>query len=297
MADNETMATEARPPAIQDGPLQQIGEAVHVIPDHRINLVPNVGIVVGGRSTLVVDCGMGPANGRRVLERARELSDQELLLTITHFHPEHGFGAQAFVPGATIVYNQAQLEELVEKGAQFVEMFTGFGPEVAEQLVGVELVMPHVTYGGEAADIDIGGRRVELRYHGPAHTRGDQIVWLPDERILFAGDLVENRFFPILPDADTQGSLWIALLERLEALGPAVVVPGHGEVGDSGLIVEVREYLKDVRSRVRELAGEGLALDAIKATLAPELITRYSTWENPVWVDFAIENFHGELDG
>ena len=281
-------------PVIQDIQPQQVGEGVYVIPDERIDLVPNVGFVVGEEAVLVVDTGMGVANAERVLARARELAhDKPLFLTLTHFHPEHGFGAQVFRDAATIVYNESQREELKAKFGEFVEMFSGFSPEIADILSDVELVEPHETYEGRR-QLDLGGTVVELESVGPAHTLGDQLVWLPEQGAMFTGDLVENRFFPILPDADSHGSEWITLLERLEAMGPATVVPGHGEVGDVGLIREVREYLEWIRSLVHE--GRDRDPDELRAELEPQVRERYSTWDNEMWIGFAIDNFRGELD-
>jgi glyoxylase-like metal-dependent hydrolase (beta-lactamase superfamily II) len=285
------------PPLIPEVPPQQIAERVWVFGDARINLVPNIGVVVGDDAALVVDTGMGRRNGERLLERVRELSDKPLLLTLTHFHPEHGWGAQAFKGVATIVYNRAQREELEEKFGPFVELFSSFGPEIAELLADVKLVRPDVVYSGGDAELDLGGVTVQLSYHGPAHTRGDQIVLLPGERVLFAGDLVENRFFPILPDDDAHGSEWIALLERMEALEVTTVVPGHGEVGDTALIGDVREYLEHVRRRVNEAAASDTSLDDAKLQLEPEIRSRYATWDNEIWIGFAIESFYRERSG
>lgn len=284
----QTMPT----PLIPEVPPQQIEERVWVFTDGRINLVPNIGVVVGDDATLVVDTGMGRRNGERMLERVRALSDKPLLLTLTHFHPEHGWGAQAFAGAATIVYNRVQREELDEKFGPFVELFSSFGPEIAELLSDVRLVRPHVVYGGDEAELDLGGVTVQLSYHGPAHTRGDQLILLPKEGVLFAGDLVENRFFPILPDEDAHGSEWIALLEQMEALEARTVVPGHGEVGEGTLIGEVREYLEHVRGRVNDAAANGMSLDDVKSRLEPEIRSRYATWDNEIWIGFAIENFY-----
>jgi len=284
-------------PMIPDVPPEQVAPNVYVLPDHRIDLVPNVGIVVGEDAALVVDTGMGVANGSYVLRRSRELAgERPLLLTITHFHPEHGWGAQVFRGEATLLYNEAQRLELVEKFGPLVELFSSFSPAIAEILADVELVAPQVAYAGEAR-LDLGGVAVELRTVGPAHTRGDQIVYLSEERVLFAGDLVENRFFPILPDEDAHGSPWIDVLRELEAMAPAVVVPGHGGVGDVSLVAEVRAYLEDVRARVRETAGEGAGVEQLKKRLEPQLRERYPDWDNPVWIPFAIERFHAELGG
>jgi glyoxylase-like metal-dependent hydrolase (beta-lactamase superfamily II) len=282
------------PPLIPEVPPQQIAERVWVFTDERINLVPNIGVVVGEDATLVVDTGMGRRNGERLLERVREISDKPLLLTLTHFHPEHGWGAQAFEGGATIVYNRVQREELEQKFRPFVELFSSFGPEIAELLEDVRLVRPHIVYDGDAAELDLGGVTAQLSYHGPAHTRGDQLVLLPGERVLFTGDLVENRFFPILPDEDAHGSEWIALLERMEALEATTVVPGHGEVGEIAIIGEVREYLEYVRMRVNEAVANGTTLDDVKSQLEPEIRGRYPTWDNEIWIGFAIENFYRE---
>src|SRR4051794_23549068 len=144
MTEVETAAPPA--PVVENAPAE-VADGVFVIPDGRVPLVPNVGIVRGSRAVLVVDPGMGPRNGETVRRHAEELaSGLPLFLTITHFHPEHGFGAQAFAASATIVYNREQLEELRAKGQGFLERFRTFGGAIAEQLDGVELVDPHITY-------------------------------------------------------------------------------------------------------------------------------------------------------
>jgi len=284
-------------PIVPDTTPELIADRVYVIPDQRVNLVPNVGFVVGEDAVLVVDTGMGIANAQRVLERARELADgRQLLLTLTHFHPEHGFGAQVFRDQATIVYNTTQLEELEAKFDEFIEMFSGFAPEIAEILAPVEIARPHVAYRGEA-DIDLGGKHVQLREVGPAHTRGDQIIIVPDEDVLFAGDLVENRFFPILPDADAHGSRWIDVLADLEAAAYTTVVPGHGAVGGPELVRELSVLMKTIRTRTTELAGSGSTVEHIQGQLEPEIREQYPDWDNPEWIGFAAANFHGELDG
>jgi glyoxylase-like metal-dependent hydrolase (beta-lactamase superfamily II) len=286
-------------PVVADVTPNEVAPGVHVIPDGRVPLVPNIGFVVAEREALVVDTGMGPKNGRRVLEKARALTDKPLVLTLTHFHPEHGFGAQEFSE-ARIVYNRTQQEELAEKGATYLDMFRSFGDAVAEQLEGVELVDPDEVYDGELT-LDLGGTTVELHEFGLAHTRGDQVVFLPERGVLFTGDLVETRFFPIFPwfppdDADVNGSKWIDVLGSLEALQPDVVVPGHGEVGGPDVIAQVRAYLEDVRERVRE-ASDGRSSEEVKAALEPEIRAAYPTWDAPEWIGFAVECFYAELNG
>lgn len=298
---SETEEATGLPPApILRSEPEEIADGVFVLSDGGVPLVPNVGIVLGTRDVLVVDTGMGIRNGTKVLGHARGLAaGRRLLLTVTHFHPEHGLGAQVFVPEATIVYNRAQADELQEKGRSYIDLFASWGSTVADELEGIELVRPHVAYDG-AADLDLGGRTVELRTWGLAHTRGDQVAFLPQERILFAGDLVETRLFPIFPyfppdDVDVDGGRWIDVLDRLLELDPAIVVPGHGEVGGASLIREAHDYMTLVQSETARLAAAGLDVDAVVERLEPELRARYADWGSPEWIGFAIRCFFAAL--
>ena len=294
---------ELPPPDVDASGITELADGVWVIPDRRVPLVPNVGIVAGEERVLVVDPGMGPRNGARVLEAAQErAAGRPLVVTTTHFHPEHGFGVQAFRERANLVYNRAQLDELREKGGPYTEMFRTFGPAVAAALEGVELVDPDETYEGDRHVLDLGGRTAELLTYGPAHTRGDQVVFLPEQRVLFTGDLVESRFFPIYPwfppdDADVDGGRWIDVLRRLEALDAAHVVPGHGEVRDASVIAEARAYHEHVRDATFALADAGVDADEAVARLEQPIRERHPDWEQPEWVAFAIRAFHAGRAG
>lgn len=286
----------AAPPLVRGEPVE-ISDGVFVIPDNRVEIVPNVGIIVGEQSVLVIDSGLGRRNGAFVLEQARRLAaGRPLYLTVTHFHPEHGFGAQAFKGAATIIYNASQRDELHRKGASYVEMFRGMSTNVAAELEDVQLVDPDVTYAGGRTEIDLGGHRAVLSSWGPAHTASDQTV-LVDDRVLFAGDLLETRIFPILPyfppyDIDVDGSRWIALLDQLLALDPEIVVPGHGEVNDASLIRDVRNYLDYVRTESARLRASGVSVDDAAATIDQEARARWASWDHPEWIDFAARAFY-----
>jgi glyoxylase-like metal-dependent hydrolase (beta-lactamase superfamily II) len=268
---------------------------VWVLPDHRVPLVPNIGIIVGDEAALVVDTGMGPANGAAVLAAAKRLAGgRRLILTLTHFHPEHGFGAQAFKGVAEIVYNRAQADELAAKGAGYLGMFRGMSPDVAVALEGTVLVEADRLYDGGEQVIDLGGRKAVLRTWGKAHTRADQIVWLPESKVLFTGDLAEERIFPIFPwfppqDADIDAANWLVALDAMAALQPAQVVPGHGSVGGVEIVRAVADYIRSVAAEVgaeATLKGDGLA-DAITAKMR----LAHPDWSAPEWIGFAVRYF------
>jgi len=284
----------AQVPVIREGTTAKVAKDVYLIPDGRINLVPNVGIIVGQRGILVVDTGMGPENAQRVLNEVRKLSPEKIrYLTVTHFHPEHGMGAQAFPTETVIIYPKAQRDELQEKGPAYIQMFSGFSPEIAALLKDVKIVIPDVVYEHEA-DLDLGDVPVQLFHFGAAHTRGDSFVFLPKQRVLFTGDVVVNRFFPIMPDSDANGNNWIRVLDDLEKLRPALIIPGHGAPGDASLIGSMREYLVGLRTRVESFQHTGESLEKIEATLIPEIRAKYKDWDNPEWIKNAIENFYSD---
>lgn len=273
-----------QPPTITGSPVE-IASGVFVIPDGGVELVPNVGVIVGDRAALVVDSGLGPRNGKIVRSIAEKLAgDRPLVLTLTHWHPEHGSGAQAFAD-ATIIYNRTQREESREKAAGYLGMFSQFGEVVAQELADVQLVDPHIIYDG-AAELDLGGKTVQLRTWGPGHTREDQGVYLPDEKILFIGDLIECRSFPVLSffpplDAEVDAAKWVAVLDQIQSMDIDTVIPGHGEIGDLALLARTHEYLELVQSETNRLADQGKDPEKIPGIVVPELIARYPEWDAP----------------
>lgn len=284
-------------PVVDTTAIREIADGVWVIPDHRVPLVPNIGIVLGNHTALVVDTGMGPKNGQAVLEAARRLAGtRELIVTLTHFHPEHGYGVAPFKGEAEILYNSEQARELADKGEAYLAMFKTMGPSIAEALEGTELVEADTLYDGTSHEIDLGGRRVILRSWGKAHTRGDQIVFLPDDSILFTGDLAEQKTFPIFPwfpphDTDIDAANWIAALDDCLALRPEIVVPGHGEIGGADIVAGVRDYIAGLGERVRAARSAGQTPERIIAGLGPEIRGEHPDWHFPEWIDFAIRYY------
>lgn len=283
---------QVQTPLVASGKTREIAEHVYVIPDQRINVIPNIGIIVGRDGVLVVDTGMGPRNAETVLDEVKKITSKPVAyLTITHFHPEHGMGAQAFPASTIIIYPTAQKAELLEKGAAMINQFSGVSTGFADLLKPVKVRMPNVTFS-EEAEVDLGDFPVRLLHWGSSHTRGDGFVFLPKQSIVFGGDVVVNRFFPIMADSDSSGTNWIEILGRLEKLHPAIVVPGHGEVGDVGVISAMREYLVFVRDRVQQMKSQGSSVTDVENKLEPEVRAKYKGWDNPNWIKNAINNFY-----
>jgi glyoxylase-like metal-dependent hydrolase (beta-lactamase superfamily II) len=288
---------QAQPaPLVQENKTIKVSEHVYVIPDGRVNLVPNIGIIVGSRATLVVDAGMGPRNGQTVLrELAKVSKNTDLYFTTTHFHPEHMTGVQAFPANTIVIRPDAQQEEVDRKQPEFIHNFSQRTPELKALLQDVKPRPPDILFDHEAK-LDLGGITVRLVWLGPSHTRGDNFILVEEDGVLFTGDTVINRFFPIFPDADASGKNWLSILDQLDEFHPRTIVPGHGEVGDASLISIERTYLKAVQSRVAELKSQGKSAAESETLLSVEFRAKYPTWENPGWIGDAVKRFYAEAN-
>ena len=284
----------AKLPVVDTSRITKIVDGVFVIPDlDHIPFVPNIGIIVGKRATLVIDTGFGPENARAILKEARRIGNSRpIFLTHTHFHPEHGFGANVIADEVTTVYNDTQWSELQEKGATVLRMFRTQIPALAPMLDGVAFVHPDLRYTGSLT-LDLGGGHiVEFHEVGGAHSRGDQAILVRGSKsILFVGDLIEERFFGVLADNESHVLPWIDRLRRLEQYGPEIVVPGHGHIGGPDLIADYRAYFELARRRVDELRAAGeLSETDIVDRVSKELLDLHPDWENRKWATKAVSD-------
>lgn len=290
-ADKPLLTAHPRPVVDARFP-HEIAPGLFILPDARIPLVPNIGIVVGRDTVLVIDCGIGPASGAAVLECAKRLAPgRRVVLTLTHAHPEHGFGAQAFKRSARIWYNRSQADYLARAGQTMIDGFRSvvLPPDQRSVLDGVQVTPPDDAYSGERASLDLGGRVVEFRSFGTAHSPGDQIVHIPDVGVVFVGDLIEERMFPIVPyfppmitASDIDPDRWDDALRTIAALTPKIIVPGHGNLGGAEVADHVRQYLHEARA----MAAAGASPEQVR--------TRHPTWENPEYIAPALAYFRAK---
>jgi glyoxylase-like metal-dependent hydrolase (beta-lactamase superfamily II) len=276
-------------PDVQIAGVQELARDLVVIPNQRVQLVPNIGIIGGEQSVLVVDTGMGPKNADKVLAFAAEYArGRKLFLTTTHFHPEHAFGAQSFSAEATYLINQAQADDLTNRGPGYIGMFRTLGESVARALEGVELATPDSVYD-QSFYLDLGGRIVHLQATGRAHTRGDQVITVPDAGVLFTGDLVETGQFAIFPwfpphDTDVSGLGWISVMKRLAAWSPGTVVPGHNEITGPQVLTEVQNYLETLRDETWKRRDSSMSEETIVEEVLALMIEKYPDWDGREWI-------------
>jgi glyoxylase-like metal-dependent hydrolase (beta-lactamase superfamily II) len=282
--------TDMTDPAVRVAGAQEIAPDLLVLPNRGVDLVPNIGVVVGTEAVLVVDTGLGTANASEVLAFAAEVAKgRRLYLTTTHFHPEHAYGAQVFAGEATYLVNRGQAGDLATKGAGYLEMFRGLGEVVARRLEGVRVPTPDVVYDG-TRELDLGGRTALLRPTGRGHTTGDQVVEVPDAGVLFTGDLAETGQFAIFPwfpphDTDVSGLAWIEVTDRLIAAEPRIVVPGHGTTGGVEVLEGVRDYLRELRDETWRRRDSAMKEADIVAEVRAVLMERHPEWAGQEWIE------------
>jgi glyoxylase-like metal-dependent hydrolase (beta-lactamase superfamily II) len=266
--------TAPTPPLIEESSRTKVSEHVYVILDGNRSFIPNVGIVVGSKATLIVDTGMGDRNGRIILGEARKLSgNTDFYITATHFHPEHDLGANGFPPDAKLLRWRGQQVEVDEDGSATIERFKQFGPGLAELLNSVSFRPADVLFDDEIT-VDLGGVHVKLFGVGPNHTRGDTSFFVVEDRVLFTGDTV-MPVFPAVSGANGSIRKWLQNLAAYEALQPVAVVPAHGKLIDVSYVRRTRDYLTAVQTRTAAAKRGGSTLEQAQASLAEPLAAEF----------------------
>ncbi len=254
------------------------------VSDHVFVLVgfPNVGIVVGSRGTLVIDTGLGERNGATVLRAAQKLAKGPVLyLTTTHYHSEHTAGEQAFPASTIIIRPIAQQQEMDKRVSAHLDAFRKMSAQNEGLLQEVKFRTPDMLFDREAK-VDLGGVTARLFWLGPAHTVGDELIFVEEDRVLLPGDIVQKNIFPIMPNEDASVKGWLANLDRIEALHPRLIVPDHGEpIVYPPQIGKEREYLLALQARAMELKRKGVSAEDAGKQMTMELRAKYPDWPNP----------------
>ncbi len=187
---------------------------------------PNTGVIVGDNEVLVFDAQATPVMAQRIVKRIRRVTKKPIkYVVLSHYHAVRALGATGF--GAQdIITSEATRELITERGAQDFKSEADRFPRLFDSIETVPgLTWPTITFEREMT-LWLGKREVRIIHPGRGHTKGDTIIWLPKEKILFAGDLVEAHAALYCGDAHLGD--WPATLKYLRALKPRKLIPGRG---------------------------------------------------------------------
>lgn len=276
--------TSPAPPEVHE-----VSEGVfaHVQPDGAW-WINNTGFLVGRHGVASIDSCATERRTRAYLETIRKVSAQPLrTLVNTHHHGDHTFGNYLF-DGATIVAHEATRAGILEWGPPRSAPYwtdTEWGD--------IRLEPPFLTYTDQVT-LWVDDLRCEVRHVGTAaHTTNDSIVWIPERRVLFSGDLLFNGGTPFVVQGSVEGTITV-LEEQLAPLGARTIVPGHGPVAGPEVIEEVLGYLRFVRETAAD--GRAAGMTPLETALATDL-GRYAALTDPERLVGNLHRAYAELDG
>ena len=255
---------------------------------------PNIGIVVGTRATLVIDTGLGTKNGQVVAAAAQRLSPkgQKLYLTTTHYHAEHAAGDGGFPDGTIVIRPNIQQAELESEGQKLIDLFSSRSPEDKELLADARINPANILFNG-SYQLDLGGVSAGLYWFGGAHTRGDELILVQPDSVLFSGDVVQNKAGPYFYCTDCTPQSWLAVLNQVARLDPKIVVPDHSPPGDGSLIAQERDMMAWLASRIAALKASGATAGQATQTLTAEAKEKYPGWTGFNHMDLAVAHGFG----
>ena len=243
---------------------------------------PNTGIIVGDDAVLVADTQATPAMAQDVIRRIREVTDKPIkYVVLTHYHAVRVLGASAYQP-QQILASQDTYDLIVERGEQDKASEIGRFPRLFSNVESVPpgMTWPTMTFTGKMT-LWLGKLEVQLLQLGRGHTKGDTVVWLPQDRVLLSGDLVEFDATPYAGDAYFKD--WPKTLENVAALKPVALVPGRGPalIGEEQVAAGLKGtggFIADVRASVEAGVAAGKDLNAVYKDTFAKLKPKYGHW-------------------
>lgn len=218
------------------------------------NFISNAGFVITPSGVVVIDALGSPALADELVRAIRAVTPQPIRhVIVTHYHADHVYGLQVFKDaGAEIIAHEGGRDYLVSDTARL--RLEASREDLKPWIDAKTRLVPADRWLRADVDLELGGVKLQVRHVGPSHTPEDVAVFLPQQRVLFAGDLVFRGRVPFVGQADS--GRWIAGLERLLAFDAAVMLPGHGAVStDPRADLQLtRDYLAYLRQTMGEAA-------------------------------------------
>jgi glyoxylase-like metal-dependent hydrolase (beta-lactamase superfamily II) len=222
---------------------------------------PNTGVIIGDDSVMIIDATATPVMAQDVVRYVREITDKPIkYVTLTHYHAVRVLGASGYKQHGLqdIIASRQTRELIVERGAQDMASEIGRFPRLFNAVESVPgLTWPSIVFEGEMT-LYMGSLEVKIMHLGRGHTKGDTVVWIPSQKILFSGDLVEADAACYTGDAYLAD--WPATLDALAAFGAEKMIPGRGPALMNPQQVERGlAYTKDFVSTLYRSAQEAVA--------------------------------------
>lgn len=239
----------------------------------------NAGIIVGDDSVLIIDSLRVPSFARDLIKDVKDITGKPIQFVIdTHSHWDHSWGNEEF-PDATIIGHKNCYAEMidVEWNEQWRKKVTSSNDPWSEEGNIVNITPPNMTFE-TSMQLYFGGRELDLKYFGRAHTSGDIYIHLPKEKIVFTGDVAQDGGVPYLGDCYPVD--WPDTDNKLAALPIERFMSGHGPIGDHKALEGARDFIHNLVDSVKSAIADGQnsvqASESVIAQLTPE----YGNWRS-----------------
>ena len=262
---------------------------------------PNTGVIVGDDSVMVIDTQATPLMAREVIKRIRTVTSKPVkYVVLSHYHAVRVLGASAYKP-QEIIASEATLQLIRERGRQDMASEIGRFPRLfrgKESIPG--LTWPTIAFRQEMT-LMMGKLEVRIIHAGPGHTAGDTIVWIPSQKVLFSGDLVEYKAGIYTGDAHLEQ--WPATLAKLAALNPKALVPGRGpalkSAADSQKAIQfTQDFVRGLLDSARRGVKAGKSLKEVYASTKRRMDPAYGAY--PIYehcMPFDVSRAYDEASG
>ena len=265
--------------------------------------ISNAYFVVTEEGVVVIDTLSTYKLGKEMLETIRRVTDRPVrFVVVTHYHTDHFYGVGAFKEAGAVVIAHEWANEYVSRPSSW-NFYEARKKILKDHMEGTQMEEPHIVIR-EGLDIQLGKYRFQVRQFCKAHTDGDIVVYLPDQKVIFAGDIVFDGRLPFLGSGNSR--TWIKCLDRILDIDPDILLPGHGKpMLTKGRIRDrvrwTRKYITDLRETIRRMILEGRDIDYVREHINEALLEIDPSYAqvpvffdvNPVnayYVYFEIEN-------
>ena len=214
----------------------------------------NAGIIIGKDGIVVIDTLVSAKEAKRFIEDIKKVSIKPIKYVVnTHYHLDHTFGNAEFAKlGAIIISHVNDDQNLRKNGETALKNAKGYGLSESD-MEGTAIAYPALIFN-DRMGLDMGDQKIELIYTGNSHTNGSIIVYLPDKKILFAGDILFTGYHPFIAEGDIKS--WGKVLDYIGKMDVAAIIPGHGPVSNKKDIVEMKSYLTTFDKNAKKLSAK-----------------------------------------
>lgn len=243
---------------------------------------PNAGVIITDEGVLIVDALATPVMAGRLIAEIRKVTDKPIkYVVLSHYHAVRVLGAAGYKPEGLeqIIASQGTYELIVERGAQDMQSEYERFPRLFQAFESIPgLTWPTLVFKDEMT-LFMGGVEIKVMHLGPGHTKGDTVVWVPSEKVLFSGDLVECEAACYTGDAQLEE--WPATLDAIAALGAEKLIPGRGPALDTPAKVAeglayTRDFVSTLFAGAKEAVAQGLTLNQAMAHIRKAMDPKFA---------------------